>query len=119
MTELESRVWDQVRRLLGAARLDSAIVYLDDDLRRAGDRVAIGDAVIELPWDAHLAFVDLEPAANWGHACAYVAVRHAGDEAVQVAAQLPPFLKAGASRFRLLRRGPLAPPWAVATSPQE
>ena len=60
---------------------------------------------------------DLEPRANWGHVCAYYAVDCAGEEAIEFPAHMPPFLKAGGPPFRLLWRGPLAPEWAVATSP--
>jgi hypothetical protein len=79
--------------------------------------VQIGDALVEVPWDAHIVFVDLEPRANWGHACCYLAIRRDGDEVIQVAAQMPPFLKGKTSTFRLLWRGPLAPEWAVVTNP--
>jgi hypothetical protein len=115
MSDLERRVLGQVREAIGAARLEGAIVYLDAVRRHAGERVTIGDVTIELPWDAHVAFVDLEPRVNWGHDCAYLAVRLDGPEVIQAAAQMPPFLKAGATGFRLLHRGPFAPSWAVAT----
>jgi hypothetical protein len=117
MTDLERRVLDKVRQHVGAARLESAIVYLDQSLRRVGERVAVGDVLIALPWDGYVAFVDLEPSANWGHACLYLAVRDGDDDVVAQAAQMPPFLKCGTSAFRLLHRGSLAPEWAVATDP--
>jgi hypothetical protein len=117
MTELAQRILDKVRGSLGADRLLGTIVYLDWNPIRAGERVQLGDALIEVPWDAHITFVDLEPKANWGHACCYLAIRRDGDEVIHVAAHMPPFLKAETSTFRLLWRGPLAPEWAVATNP--
>jgi len=117
MTEPAQRILDKVRGSLGADRLASAIVYLDWNPIRAGERVRVGDVQIDVPWDAHIAFVDLEPRANWGHACCYLAIRQDTDEVIQVAAHMPPFLKAETSTFRLLWRGPLTPEWAVATSP--
>lgn len=117
MTELARRILDKVRGSMGADQLAGAIVYVDCNPIRAGERVQVGDAVIEVPWDAHIAFVDLEPGANWGHACCYLAIRPDADEVIQVAAHMPPFLKARTSTFRLLWRGPLAPEWAVATNP--
>lgn len=117
MTELELRMLDKVRARLGADRLANAIAYLDRNPIRAGARAQFGDALIEAPWDAHIAFVDLEPQANWGHACCYLALRQGGDEIIEVAARMPPFLKAETATFRLLWRGPLAPEWAVVTAP--
>ena len=116
MTETAQRILDRVRDSLGADQLPGAIVYLDRSPIGAGERIQLGDALIEAPWDAYVVFVDLEPGANWGHACSYLAIRRDGDDAVQVAAQMPPFLKGGTSTFRLLWRGPLAPEWAVATN---
>ena len=115
MIDPQPYVLEIIRAELGPERLDGAIVYLDENGIRAGQRVQVGDARIETPWDAHLAFIDLEPRANWGHACCYLAIRKDSDEVIQVAAHMPPFLKAGHSGFRLLWRGPLAPEWAVAT----
>ena len=115
MTELAQRILDKVRGSLGADRLLGTIVYLDRRPIRAGERVQVGDALIEVPWDAQIAFVDLEPKANWGHACSYLAIRIDSDEVSEYAAHMPPFLKTEASNFHLLWRGPLAPEWAVAT----
>jgi hypothetical protein len=98
---------------MGAERLAGAIVYLDLNPIPAGERVQVGDALIEVPWDAHIVFVDLEPKANWGDACCYLAIRRDTDEVIKVAAQMPPFLKDETSTFRLLWRHPLAPEWAV------
>ena len=117
MKELERRILDRVRDVLGADSLAGAVVYLDWNPIRAGERLEVGDAVIQVPWDAHIAFIDLEPRANWGHACSYLAIRLDGDEVIQVAAQMPPFLKAKASTFHLLWRGPLVPGWAIAANP--
>jgi hypothetical protein len=115
MTESSQRVLDRVRRLLGADRLAGAIVYLDWNPIRAGETMHVGDVSISAPWDAQIAFVDLEPKANWGHACCYLAIRLDADEVIQIEAHMPPFLKGETSTFRLLWRGPLAPEWAVAT----
>jgi len=118
MTNLEQHIMDKVRGRLGADQLERAIVYLDRDLKRAAERVSVGDVVIDVPWDGHIVFVDLEPKANWGHACSYLAIRLDGDEVIEFAAHMPPFLKAETSLFRLLWRGTLAPEWAVAISPK-
>ncbi len=115
MTDLDQRILGIVRSSLGDARLANAIIYIDQRQIEAGVRAQIGDALIEVPWDARIAFVDLEPGVNWGHECCYLAIRRDSDEVIKFTAQMPPFLKAGTSTFRLLWRGPLAPEWAVAT----
>ncbi|MDD1620349.1 MAG: hypothetical protein LUQ11_02625 [Methylococcaceae bacterium] len=114
MTILDQHILNKVRDRLGADRLETAIVYMDSEPKRAGERVSVTDNVIDMPWDGYIVFIDLEPKANWGHACEYLAIRLNGDEVIELAAQMPPFLKAETSAFRLLWRGPLAPEWAVA-----
>ena len=114
MTQLEQRILDKVRATLDEERLASAIVYLERNPIPAGKRVRVGNVFIDMPWDGYIAFIDLEPGVNWGHACCYLAIRPDTDEVIQVAARMPPFLKGEVSTFRLLWRGPLAPKWVVA-----
>jgi hypothetical protein len=113
LNELEQRILNKLRESLGSDRLQSAIAYLDHQPKRAGDCLSVADVNIRLPWDGHVAFVDLEPQANWGHACAYFAIRLDGEDVMELPARMPPFMKAGESNFSLLWRGPLAPEWAV------
>ena len=118
MTNLERRVMDKVHGRLGAERLQEVIVYLDPDMKRAAERLSIGDVISDLPWDGYVAFIDLEPRTNWGHACMYLAISRDDDESVEFAAQMPPFNKPDAPAFHLVWRGPLAPEWAVAEPPE-
>jgi hypothetical protein len=113
----DQRILDRVRGSLGDDQLARVIVYLSRDRVRAGTRVQVGDALIDVPWDADIAFVDLEPGVNWGHTCYYLAIRRDADDIIKVAARMPPFLKAKTSAFRLLWRSPSAPEWAVVTEP--
>lgn len=117
MTDLDQQILDKVRDTIGADQLAYCIVYLDRNPWHAGERKHLGDVLIDVPWNANIAFVDLEPKANWGHKCSYLAIRQDADDIIQVAAQMPPFLKPEISTFRLLWRGPHAPEWAVATGP--
>lgn len=117
MTDLLQRIMNRVRDCLGAERLATAIVYLDPALKHNGEQVPFGDVVIDVRWDSFIVFVDLEPKANWGHACSYLAIRLDGDDVSEYAAHMPPFLKAEVSSFCLLWRGPLAPEWAAAGAP--
>jgi len=114
VTEQEQRILSKAMEQLGKEQLDDAIVYLDWKPVHACERLQLGDAQFNVPWDAHMVFVDLEPGVNWGHRCCYLAMRQDSDEVIRITAQMPPFLKDEASSFRLLWRGPIAPEWAVA-----
>jgi hypothetical protein len=114
----EQRVLDHVRSRSDNVDIDAVIVYLCDSLRHAGEQFQIGDVILDMPWNGWVAFIDLEPGVNWGHSCAYLAIRHDGEESRWFAAGMPPFLKSGSLPFRLLRCGPQAPEWAVASNPE-
>ena len=116
MTEIAQRVLDIARSSLDPDRMANSIIYLDWNPINAGEEMHIGDDVITIPWDAYVAFVDLEPGVNWGHECRYLIIRLNDDEFIQKAARMPPFLKSEETTFRFLWRGPHAPKWAVATS---
>jgi hypothetical protein len=119
MVDFEQLVLKKVRESFDAVQIDSSIVYWDSKLKAANERLAAGDAFVRAPCDFYLAFVDLEPRANWGHDCAYIAVCTDGKRAIKFAAHMPPFLKDGPSNFHFLWRGPLAPEWAIAANSQE
>lgn len=112
MDAMAQSLIDRVREIVAAGALDQAIVY-SGGLRRAGESVRCGDTSITLEWDAHMVFVDLEPGANWGHACCYLAIGQGTGELIQAPARMPPHLKSESPAFDLLWRGPLAPEWAV------
>ncbi len=117
MTNLEERILNKVRDRLGADRIENAIIYLDHNLKSPSKQLHAGDVAMDMPWNGHIAFVDLEPGLNWGHSCLYLAIPLDDGEVIEVAAQMPPFLKTETATFHLLWRGPLAPQWAVATNP--
>jgi len=116
MTSQEKCIIDKLRDRLGENRLETVIIYYDHSLKQKADRLFVGGLTIDLPWDGQIAFVDLEPGVNWGHACAYFAIRQDGDDVIEFAAHMPPFLKAETSTFHMLWRGSLAPEWAVVTN---
>jgi hypothetical protein len=113
----DDRLLDRIRTRLGAKRLAGAIVYVMPKPRPGGEPLAVGDVVINIPWSHWLAFVDLEPQANWGHSCIYIGLRVDDETLAEYPAHMPPFLKADASDFKLLWYGPRAPVWAVAAEP--
>jgi hypothetical protein len=113
MTDFEQHILDTVRGIIGAERLDQSIVYLSYQPVRAGTQMQVGDVSMNVPWAAHLVFIDLEPGLNWGHECLYVAIGPRAGQALEVHGRIPPFLKPGPLTFRALWRGTGAPEWAV------
>jgi hypothetical protein len=113
MTDLEASISKRVDAYLGSQKFEKAIIYLDHTPKSPADHVTAGDFMIDMPWNGHIAFVDLEPGVNWGHTCLYLALQSDGDTVIQFPARMPPFIKDGNHDFRLLQRGSHAPEWAV------
>lgn len=116
MTKAEQSILISVRNSLGIDLLTGTIIYLNINSVHKGEQVKFGDVIINVPWDAELVFVDLEPIMNWGHECCYLLIRKNADEVIRIEARMPPSLKDSTSTFRLLWRGDLAPEWAVMTN---
>ena len=115
MMESDRGIFERVCAVLGDAILLNAIVYVSHETVRAGTRIQLGDALIDVPWYAWIVFADLEPQANWGHHCAYIILQCEGNGCIRKDAQMPPFLKPGGMSFRLLSKGAAVPEWTVAT----
>jgi len=114
MTATAQNILDKVIGNFGNDRLLGAVVYLDCTPVRRGEKIQAGDIRIEAPWDAHIAFIDLQPQLSCGHDCCYLAIRRDGDEVIRIETNMPPSIRDGKSSFRLLWHGPLAPAWATA-----
>lgn len=108
--ELAARVRDR----LTPQERDGAIVYLTEQPIAAGSRLELPGVVIVPKAEANIAFVDQDPAANWGHSARYIVIASdSGKEIASVAARLPPFGAGGPLRWRLAYRSPSAPPAVV------
>lgn len=103
----------RVREAVPAGLLSGAAVYAGASTLDAGERFAAGDVDVIAPWPARAVFVDLHPHANWGHPCLYLFLRRDGHDRLQAEATLPPFLKPGQPRFRLLWKADAVPDWAI------
>jgi hypothetical protein len=88
---------------------DSSIVYLDSKEMKAGASVEVDRKKIEVPWDAFMAFVDLEPQANWGHKCRYLLVNGCTGEVKSFEASFPPFLRGPSKTLRTIWKGHRVP----------
>ena len=75
--------------------------------------IQVGGREVRVPWQAALAFVDLEPGVNWGHRCRYLVVNATSGEIQTYDEQIPPFLISAPPNLRLVWKGEAVPPWAV------
>jgi hypothetical protein len=108
---------DRVLAAIAAQDRDRAIAYLDDRIYGPERPLVVDRTPMTIAVPSRVAFVDLEPAANWAHrACFVVLPEVEGDEAQIVPAQLPPYRGASVEHFSLLWRGAAAPEWAVAVT---
>jgi hypothetical protein len=76
---------------LTTAQLRFCIVYLASEPITGGTRLTFPRITLEMPWDGFLVFVDLDPMANWTHACRYMCIRRETGEVTTVDARVPPF----------------------------
>jgi len=74
-----------------ADEIHSCVAYVTSVPFSSGTTLRFPGTTLEFPWDGFLAFVDLDPMANWGHACRYVLINPNTGEAKSIAAQFPPF----------------------------
>jgi hypothetical protein len=91
----------------------SCIVHLASQPIARGERLSFPRLTFECPWDAYLTFVDLDPGANWGHACCYVCIDTEARQTHRVDAQFPPFGPAHAGspsrQWQVIYRAPGVP----------
>jgi hypothetical protein len=106
---------ERVLSTLSNGERDKSVIYLDTKELPAGSTIEIAEREVRLPWQGVLAFIDLEPQANWGHACRYLLFDRASGEMLSFEAQFPPYLRGPSETLTLLWKGPSAPEWAVVT----
>jgi hypothetical protein len=91
----------------------SCIVYLASQPITPGERLSFPRLTLECPWDAYLMFADLDPSANWGHACCYICIGSETGQRLRVDAQLPPFgpshARSSPRQWRVIYRTPGVP----------
>ncbi|PWT86706.1 MAG: hypothetical protein C5B58_00975 [Acidobacteria bacterium] len=76
---------------LTSDQLRSSIVYLASGMIAKGTRLAFPRVTIQMPWDGFLAFIDLDPMANWTHPSRYVCIQQDSGDTKTIEANLPPF----------------------------
>ncbi len=95
----------------------SSAVYLDEAEVKAGSTVEIDRKLVQVRFDTVVVFVDMEPQANWGHACRYLLVDRESGATESISASYPPFLTRAPKTLRLIWKGEDVPDWALAVHP--
>jgi hypothetical protein len=94
-------------------------VYLDRRVFAPGQSAPVDGEEIPVQAPTAVAFVDLEPRANWGHRCRYLLIDVERGEIRSVDKQFPPFLTGVPRSLRLVWQGDAVPEWALAPTNQE
>ncbi len=111
MTELtKDEVLTVVLDSLSPEEAASSIVYWDQRVFEEGESVTLGSETLEVTANATLVFVDLEPRANWGHACAYFLIDLETREIERHPAEFPPYLDDPPPEYKVLFRYGEPPP---------
>jgi hypothetical protein len=112
--------WNQISRLvidtLSPSERDSSVVYLDKRILPPDSTFEIDRKPIHIPSQAVVAFVDLDPTANWAHACRYLVVDPETGNVNSVNAKLPPFLREAPKTLRMIWKGESVPNWTVVST---
>lgn len=110
--------WDQISELvlanLSAEERESSVVYLDGRVLPMGAVMEVDGREIRMPWPAVIAFIDLEPMANWAHDCRYMLVNPETGELRSIDARFPPFLRGASDTLRVIWKAEAVPRWALA-----
>jgi hypothetical protein len=92
----------------------NAVAYAAEQPVAAGTRLEFPGAVIDVPTEAYVVFIDRQPTANWGHPARYLLVSRESGEVQSVETRLPPFRQGGELHWRVVYRAPMVPDAAVA-----
>jgi hypothetical protein len=76
---------------LNLDELNHGAAYAAEAPIPVGERLRFSRIMIDVPWPAHLGFVDREPQANWGHPCRYILINRETGELASFEARFPPF----------------------------
>jgi hypothetical protein len=113
--------WDRIVAIvlasLSSEESKVSVVYLDVQEFPAGTVIEIDGTEVRVPWLSRIAFVDLQPTANWGHACRYLFLNPETGDLQQMLARFPPFLRGVPQTLRVIWKGDDVPDWAVAHAP--
>jgi hypothetical protein len=94
--------------------LHGSAVYLDPRPLGKGATFSIRGSAMAVAKPSIMAFIDMQPAANWGHPCRYLLIGIEDGSIASVDAQFPP---TGAS-LRIIHRGEAVEDWMLLSTQQ-
>jgi hypothetical protein len=112
LSDLQGQLDEFLLRPLSPPERTQAVVYLDDVLRQA-TAAREADGTPGWPAPHWLAFVDLQPQANWMHACCYLIVDQASQHITRVAAERPPQFGAFGPGWRVVWHSADVQAWQI------
>ena len=88
-----------------------SVVYLDTNLYQPGSTIRINRQVQSVTQPTVMAFIDLHPAANWGHPCRYMLLHPEQNGAETIEASFPP----DAANLAMIYRSETVQDWMLLT----
>jgi hypothetical protein len=107
-------VANKVVASLTEEELRSSAVYLDPAPLERGAPFSIRGKSLTVSAPSILAFVDLQPQANWGHPCRYLFVSLDDGSIISIDAQFPPRRES----LRIIHRAEAVQDWMLLSSRQ-
>ena len=98
----DNQLSKQIKPLIPQQYLSYAIVYLDTQLKQAGESILVPRQTLSMPFAGYFIFVDLVPMANWSHAALGIFVSQDGMKAESTPLRFPPFFGKLPAHFRTL-----------------
>ena len=95
---------------IGEAQLRKAIIYRERQAFKGGTKIPIGKKAYNIPFDAYMVFVDLEPKANWEHQCIYFFIDAEGKSFERSSEKLPPYFREFPETWVVIQRYGEEPP---------
>ncbi len=113
--------WEQLaavaRDSLSEPELQTSVVYLDKRIYEAGDEVPFNRGTRVVDSSVVLAFVDLQPEANWSHPARYLFIEPDTGTIEQIEGNFfPPYRSPIPETFRLAWQGQAVPDWPLLTN---
>ena len=112
---METNPDELTRRILATlteTERQQSVVYIDTTLYQPGSTIRINRQIHSVTEPTVLAFVDLQPTANWGHPCRYFLLHPVRDTLETTDASFPP----DTAHLAIASRGETIQDWMLLTS---
>ncbi|MFC0181560.1 hypothetical protein SAMN04515674_104180 [Pseudarcicella hirudinis] len=102
---MKSKVLEKIKGNLSPEEIKKAMIFWQPEKLSAGQMIQLGNFSSKMPFNGTVAFIDLEPTANWGHACKYFLIDENIEKIQKIDAQFPPFADNNTNFLLLSRYG--------------